>query len=243
MIIVMIGGKARVGKTTMANIIAEYCLNNNLTPKMVPFAYGLKKAAESKGLSKDKNSEEYRKFCQTLGESMRIKNPDHWVNEWTAAVEAIRKEEQTLLEVDDLWKERVVIVDDCRYMNEVAKAREYGATTIFIRQGKRKLIEDQAEWRNHPSEEMANSIEDNHKDYNDVFQYKLTNDSTLDVFKKHCLKNIPTWLNLIADTSRAACDCELCKANREGREPNQDKVIQELMDLLDKALDEEEGKQ
>ena len=79
MIIVMIGGKARVGKTTLANIVAEYCLNNNLTPKMVPFAYGLKKAAESKGLSKDKNSEEYRKFCQTLGESMRIKNPDHWV--------------------------------------------------------------------------------------------------------------------------------------------------------------------
>jgi uncharacterized protein YjhX (UPF0386 family) len=71
----------------------------------------------------------------------------------------------------------------------------------------------------------------------------VLSDCSLDVFKKHCLKNIPTWLNLIADTSRADCDCELCKANREGREPNQDKVIQELMDLLDKALEEEEGKE
>ena len=58
MIIVMIGGKARVGKTTLANTIAEYCIENNLTPKMVPFAYGIKKAAEDKGLTKDNNPEE-----------------------------------------------------------------------------------------------------------------------------------------------------------------------------------------
>lgn len=241
MIILMIGGKARVGKTTLANIAAEYCLNNNLTPKMVPFAYGLKKAAEARGLTKDKNPEEYRRFCQTMGESMRIKNPEHWVNEWTMAVEAIRNEEKNRLETDELWKERVVIVDDCRYMNEVAKAREYSATTIFIRQGKRKLIEEDADWRNHASEELANSIENNNKNYLDIFQYKFTNDSSLDVFKKHCLRNIPMWLNLLADSKKTTCDCELCKAHREGRDPVQEKVIQELMDLLDKALDDEES--
>ena len=67
--------------------------------------------------------------------------------------------------------------------------RDYKATTIFIKQGKRKLIEDSAEWRNHPSEDMANKIESNDKNHDDVFKYKIVNDSTLDVFKKHCLKN------------------------------------------------------
>jgi hypothetical protein len=243
MIIVMIGGKARVGKTTLANIIAEYCVNNNLTPRMVPFAYGIKKAAEAKGLSKDTNPNEYRKFCQTLGESTRIKNPDHWVNEWKLKVEEIAKEEQTALndqENLDSFKERIILVDDCRYMNEIAAARDYNATTIFIKQGKRKLFEDDGDWRNHPSEEMANSIENNDKNYTDIFKFKIPNDSSLDVFKKHAIKNIPMWLHLLADSDRLQCTCELCKANREGREPDAERVIEELMDILEKALEEED---
>jgi hypothetical protein len=243
MIIIMIGGKARVGKTTLANVVAEFCVNNNFTPKMVPFAYGIKKAAELKGLTKDNNPKEYREFCQNLGESMRIKDPDHWVNEWKIKVEQIAKEEQLALQDQenlDTFKERVIIVDDCRYMNEVAAAREYNANTIFIKQGKRKLFDDEGEWRNHPSEEMANKIEVNDKNYGDVFKFKIPNDSSLVVFKKHILKNIPVWLNLLADNSKAECDCEICKSNREGRDPDPEKIIEELMDLLEKALDEED---
>ena len=241
MIIVMIGGKARVGKTTLANTIAEYCIENNLTPKMVPFAYGIKKAAEDKGLTKDNNPEEYRRFCQTLGEAMRTRDPDHWVGEWKKKVEQISLEEKKDLEAENpFWKERVVIVDDCRYMNEVAMGRDYKATTIFIKQGKRKLIEDSAEWRNHPSEDMANKIESNDKNHEDVFKYKIVNDSTLDVFKKHCLKNIPMWLNLLADQNKNECTCEICKANPEGRDPDPDKILEELMDILEKALEEED---
>jgi hypothetical protein len=242
MIIILIGGKARVGKTTLANCIAEYCLENRLTPKMVPFAYGIKKAAELKGLSKDKDSIGYRDFCQTLGETMRIKDPDYWVNEWKLRVEEIRKEEiEQLKQNPELWKERVVIVDDCRYMNEIAIGREYNATSIFVKQGKRKLIEEDAEWRNHESEELSNKIESKDKNYTDLFYFYITNDSTVDVFKKHCIKNITTWLGFLADGSKPECNCELCKANRENREPDPERIIEDLIDILEKALDDEDN--
>ena len=243
MIIVLIGGKARVGKTTLANIIAEYCVNNNLTPRMVPFAYGIKKAAELKGLTKESNPIEYRDFCQTLGESMRIQNPDHWVNEWKKRVAEIEKEEQSEINNNESYKERVVIVDDCRYMNEVAIGRKLGATCIFVRQGKRVLEDDSALWRNHESEDLSNKIEGKDKNYLDIFQLVIPNDSTLDVFKNHVTKNIPSWLGLLADGSKAECNCEICKANRENREPDHNKVMEELLDMLEKALEEEDNKE
>jgi len=242
MVIVLIGGKARVGKTTLANMIAEYCINNNLTPRMVPFAYGIKKAAEQKGLTKDSDPLGYRDFCQTLGESMRIKNPDHWVNEWKIRVSEIEKEEQLDMSTNDSYKERVVIVDDCRYMNEVAMGRKLGATCIFVKQGKRVLEDDVAGWREHESELLSNKVEGRDKSYSDIFSIVIPNDSTLDVFKKHALKNIPTWLGLLADGSKAECNCEICKANRENREPDHNKVMEELLDLLEKALEEDEEK-
>lgn len=238
MIIVLIGGKARVGKTTLANVIAEYCVNNNLTPRMVPFAYGIKKAAELKGLTKDSNPKAYRDFCQTLGESMRIKNPDHWVDEWKVKVAEIEKEEQLEMQNNDSYKERIVIVDDCRYMNEVAIGRKLGATCIFVKQGKRIIEDDSAEWREHPSEDLANKIESKDKNYNDIFKYIIPNDSTLDVFKKHIIKNIPTWLGLLADGRKYQCNCEICKASRENREPDPVKVMEDILEILEKKLEE-----
>jgi len=242
MITVIIGGKGRVGKTTVANIIAEFSLENNLTPKIVPFAYGIKQAAKNKGLTKENNPKEYRDFCQTLGESMRVKNPDHWVNEWKARVYEIEKEETNdLLTNPEFWKERVIIVDDCRYTNEVAAARDFNAVSIFIKQGKRIIPEDDAEWRLHPSEDLANRVDAGDKDYQEMFKYVITNDSTPNALKNHCLANISKWLKLSIDLGENdICNCELCRARRENRDPDPEKVIDELMDILEKALEEED---
>lgn len=49
MIVIMISGQARVGKTTLSNFIAEYCVHNNLTPKIIPFALSIKKQAAIEG--------------------------------------------------------------------------------------------------------------------------------------------------------------------------------------------------
>ena len=75
----MIGGQARVGKTTLAKWISEYAYNNKYTPVIVPFAAALKEEAAKKGYTKDTNQEEYREFCQTLGSTMRQEDPDYWV--------------------------------------------------------------------------------------------------------------------------------------------------------------------
>jgi adenylate kinase len=245
MITVIIGGKGRVGKTTVANIIAEFALENNLTPKIVPFAHGIKEAAKAKGLTKDSNPAEYRNFCQTLGESMRVKNPDHWVNEWKKRVKEIEKEETNdLLLNAEFWKERIIIVDDCRYVNEVAAARDLNAVSIFVKQGKRRIIDEDAEWRMHPSEELANHIEAGNKDYLEMFKYTVTNDSTLNALKNHCLANMNKWLGLTINFSenQDECGCELCTARREDRDPDPEKIINELMDILEKALEEEDEK-
>ena len=78
----MIGGKARVGKTTLAKWLSEYAYKEGYSPVLLPFAQALKEEAETRGYSKDKNPEEYRLFCQTLGSEMRATDSDFWVNKF-----------------------------------------------------------------------------------------------------------------------------------------------------------------
>ena len=104
------------------------------------------------------------------------------------------------------------------------------------------IAEDDAEWRLHPSEDLANRIEAGDKDYQDMFKYIITNDSTPNALKNHCLANISKWLELSIDLGgNDTCNCELCRARRENRDPDPEKVIDELMDILEKALEEEDN--
>jgi guanylate kinase len=240
--VIMLGGQARAGKTTLAKWLSEYAYNQGYTPVILPFAGLLKAEAEAKGYSKEKNPEEYRAFCQTLGSNMRQEDADFWVKKFKTKVKSLYEQEQKALKDEpDTWHEKVIIVDDCRYMNELAAARDLRALTIFITPGSRELIEHDAEWRKHESEALAIQIDSGNKDYQNIFHYNIKNDKSLKDFKNKCEDKFEEWFTITAEALLdRLCDCELCLSSREDRDPNGEKVIQDIIDLILEDKDDED---
>jgi len=230
----MIGGQARVGKTTLAKWIAEFAYQNGYTPKILPFAAALKEEAEKKGYSKDKDAKEYREFCQNLGSEMRKQDSEYWVNKFRDKIKELYNDEQKDLAADpDTWHEKVIIVDDCRYMNELAAARDLMALTIFVSPGDRELIDHDADWRQHESEAMAINVDNGDKDHKDLFHYFIKNSETTADYKKKVFAKFEEWFMILSENLVVnLCSCELCVASREDREPDAQTVFKDLMELM-----------
>jgi hypothetical protein len=239
----MLGGKARVGKTTLAKWLSEYAYNNGYSPVLCPFAGGLKDEAESLGYSKEKDAAQSRAFCQELGSSMREQDPDYWVKKFREKVKDLYAKEQEALKADpDTWHEKVIIVDDCRYSNEIAAARDLRALTIFLTHGERELIDHNAEWRTHESETLANEIELGNKDYKEMFHYVLKNNATERNFKEKTQQKFEEWFHVLTEgLVDDLCGCELCMSSREDRDPDAEEVIKEIMDMLNTPNEENNG--
>lgn len=234
MLIIMIGGQARVGKTTLAKWLSEYAYNEGYTPVILPFAQALKDEAEKRGYSKDKNPEEYRAFCQILGSEARSEDPDFWVKKFKEKIKFMYEQEQKALTEDpDTWHEKVIIVDDCRYMNEVATARDLKALTVFVSAGDRELPEAKAEWRTHESEAMANALEQNDKNYTEVFDYVVRNAFSERQYKNKVTEKFEEWFHILSEGLVGnLCSCEMCIASREDRDPDAERVVQHILDII-----------
>jgi hypothetical protein len=198
--IIQISGKGRVGKTTLAHLIARHSFNKGYIPVILPFAQAIKVAAEQEGITKEADSSKYRKFCQTLGATRRAEDPDYWV---VKTFEVIQ--EYMVKEIDNKKQgktnfEYVIIQDDVRYMNELAFGRDLVATQIFLEAGERTLEEANAEWRHHESETLANSIESSlqqpNNEYEELFDFILTNDGSLQDLEHATKDSLELWLNL-----------------------------------------------
>jgi hypothetical protein len=200
--IVQISGKGRVGKTTLAHLIAKYVFDLGYIPVLLPFADAIKKQAAEAGITKEKDSTTYRDFCQQLGASKRAEDPEYWV---VRSYETIQ--EYMIKELDNKAAgkpnfEYVIIQDDVRYMNELAFGRELAATQIFLSQGFRKLEEDKAEWRNHESETLANSVEDSFKnntkknEFDELFDIIVQNDGDLEDLEYLTKQATEYWMEL-----------------------------------------------
>ena len=191
---VMLGGRARVGKTTIAKMIAEFAYHLGFKPIFLPFAGPIKEEAKEKGYSKDKNSIEYRDYCQKMGAALRADDSDYWVNKWASQVQEVIKLEAEDIERGEKYWERVILVDDCRYLNEVAKGRDYDSIQIFISNGEREIDDQEADWRFHESEKMANNIEAKDPNYKGIFSTILLNDGNLDDLKSVIEIYSEVWL-------------------------------------------------
>jgi len=200
--IIQISGKGRVGKTTLAHLIAKYSFELGYIPVILPFADAIKQQAAALGITKEKDSSAYREFCQQLGANRRSEDPDYWV---VRSYESIQ--EYMIKELDNKKEgktnfEYVIIQDDVRYMNELAFGRDIVATQIFLSQGIRKLEEEDADWRNHESETLANDIEHSYKKaniqgkYDDLFDVVVTNDGELDDLDYLVKQAIEYWLDI-----------------------------------------------
>jgi len=242
--IIMIAGKAGVGKTTIANTIAAESFKLGLVPILLSFAGPLKEEAKEKGYDKKEFPERYREYCQDIGAAMRVLDEDHWVKLMHSSIQEVIAEEQKHIEQGDKFWERCVIIDDCRYVNEVAYGIAEDAVRLFISSGKRKLYD--AEWRNHESEALANLVEsgDGHGiEYRDLFQHIIYNDKTEGSLDDRLREMVPIWCGTkVGNGERGLlCGCEGCKAKRNGKTPFSDTLFGELMDLIDLEdwLDEE----
>mgnify|MGYP000706520128 CR=1 FL=1 len=253
MITILLAGKARVGKTTAANEIAKICKELGLNPVILPFAKAIKDEAMNMGLSKETNPELYRSYCQTVGGSKRATEPDHWVNMFNAAWRELQAAEERVLESNGIFEETVVIVDDCRYMNELNYAKSIGAVTVFISDGGRVLEDAKGEWRNHESEDLANQFEGGNKDYQDLFEWVLMNGASKTVFQNKLYSRVVAWTN--ADpVSMVGCDCKSCRLFKKDMSPvemgfynllwamleTDDEEIEDIPDMIDDLLNDDD---
>jgi hypothetical protein len=242
MITILLCGQARVGKTTAANYISKIAKKEGFRPIILPFAEPIKQAAEEAGLFKDKDPEAYRKFCQEQGGGKRKEDPDFWLNKFLDKwKDHWKKDEQAANDPERLWAETVVIVDDCRYLNELnAGKTKMGAVTVFISSGDRELEDPNGEWRKHDSEDMANQKVAGNKDYQDIFEWVIKNDKDQDTYLEKIKERIPYWLGLDASIM-CACDCVGCLSYKKD-EPAPQELMDKLFDEIERALglDEEE---
>lgn len=213
MIVVFFAGKARVGKTTAANHLAKFAKKNDMNPVIVPFAKAIKDAAVAAGLSKDADPKAYRDYCQKIGAQRRAEDQDYWVKAFASTLMDLQlKDMEKMNDPEAFWKETVVIVDDCRYLNEINFGRTIGATVMFVSAGDRKLEDHEAEWRNHESEEVANKNDSGDKDYKDMFQWWINNDSSEKKFLEKLTDRFPIMLGLTPHSWSDQCDCAGCQA-------------------------------
>lgn len=191
--LIIISGPARVGKTTLANMIAKQAFDLGLIPTLKSFVDPLRKEAESRGYFKDKNPIEYREFCQTHGALKREIDPDYWVKVFEEDLAVLYEQEVADLKENKTYWERCVIVDDCRYENELSLGIKYRGKRIFLHPGTRKLEDWDADWRKHHSEKMARDIINGETDDADLFDYILMNDSNKEHLEGKVDIMAPVW--------------------------------------------------
>jgi DNA polymerase III delta prime subunit len=238
MITILLAGKARVGKTTAAEEIVKICKELGLNPVILPFAKAIKDEALAMGLSKEANPELYRSYCQTVGGARRLIEPDHWVNMFNAAWRQLQAAEaKTLESATTIFEETVVIVDDCRYMNELNYAKSIGAITVFISDGGRVLEDANGAWRQHESEDLANQFEGGNKDYQDLFEWVMMNGNSKTVFQSKLHSRVVAWTN--ADpVSMVGCDCVSCRLFKKDISPIEAGWYNMLTSLLESDDDD-----
>lgn len=226
-------GAGRAGKSTVASILYDVAMENNYIPVILPFAKALKREAQEMGYSKDKNPDEYRKYCQEWGAKRRAEDPDYWVNKIKQEVHGLAQIEGVLKEKDEDRFEHLIIQDDVRYMNEIAFGRDVGAYQIFITTGRRTIPEMFEEWRLHESEDIAIRVEAGRPDYTDLFHEYLVNRAPIPELVGYVRSNFYKWI-----TEESPSLDPITQKYRNGQVPNEGflKLLM-LKDELDKIED------
>ena len=235
---VILAGPARVGKTTIAKCLATFAFKVGLRPQILPFAGAIKEEAKASGITKEEKPEEYRQYCQSLGSLKRQEDPEYWLKRFDKIVNGFLKEEKKRLNQDVKYWETIILIDDCRYMNEVAYGKEKNATLIFVSPGERLLPDHNAEWRQHESEVLATKVLLRDKDYQDIFPWIIRNETTLKDLKRK-LKSVQSiWCGVDPNIHYTTCDCELCVSRRQDRPPNIEILISQTLEKIIEEDDE-----
>lgn len=223
--IISFSGRAGSGKTTIVRELMRHLFDDGYSPVYLPFAQLLKEEAAQQGYGKETNPLDYRKFCQDFGAKKRQENKDYWIERWVEKYESHLHQERT----GERLSETVILIDDCRYINETETVKDRGGKTIFVASGTRTLVDERAPWRKHESEALANLIEKTLRYKKDVitpFCQVFWNQESLEELEDGLVFAYQDWLE------ESPCDCELCKSRRENRKPNMDAIIEDIREIL-----------
>jgi len=235
MIILGLSGKARTGKSRLCKELYDAAERLGWDIEIKPFAGPLKKhVVETLGFTKESNPSMYRKYCQKIGAEERKKDPDYWVKLWH---KDMLEEFKTEMETSE--RPVLYLVDDVRYANEIKTLNrpDVNATILFVKHGKRQIEDPDGAWRQHESENLANTYEKSPDEYlkNEVgYHFVVHNDKPEEEIQKWATN----FISYLAASD--PCLCETCVANYEMREPNIDKIDEELKEFLNDLLGEED---
>lgn len=139
---ILISGKAEAGKTTTAKIIKEYLESEGNKVVLAPYGQYVKDTAKMVWDWDGNKDEEGRKLLQWWGTNyVRNKDPNFWLDTVTRLVHILEG-------IVDY-----VIIDDCRFRNEITpwyNGRNYVHTIRVERPGHENALTP--EQRMHPSE-------------------------------------------------------------------------------------------
>lgn len=240
MFVLVIGGMAGVGKTKVADYLEKSAFLMGYTPKRISFASPLKDhVAKEHGYDdwrvfKYEHPDIYRKNCQEIGASKREVDPNYWINIWKEQLlEEQKKELERHDDKDFGWSETCVIVDDCRYKNELDAAKEFDALTLFIYAGKRAkdLPDIDAPWRAHESEWLSQRIEAFEDGYEELFDWCLFNNTTEENLFRKIDERLPFFVGDHVSRFGDICRCASCMAFKYDLQP------EELSESFKAAID------
>lgn len=118
-------GVAQAGKSTAAHMAAEMLRNKGHKVAIRSFAGPLKEGLAEMGIHKDKTPDLYREAAQYMGtEICRSYDDNWWVNQMKHTV-------------DTMGDDTIILIDDCRFANELDYLKSIDATLVFILAGPR----------------------------------------------------------------------------------------------------------
>jgi hypothetical protein len=141
-VILLVAGKAGVGKTTFSKLAQSYLVEKNFMTTILPFANEIKKCAREYFGWDGKKDERGRKLLQQLGTEVgRAYDPDLWVKSFVSSIN------RGVLHPD------FALADDWRFTNEydyLSKLPEYDVRKILVTSTVRGGLNGDA--NNHASE-------------------------------------------------------------------------------------------
>ena len=166
-VVILISGKAGVGKTTLAEYLMDYFLIEDFSSDIYPFAEGVKNCARDYFNWDGVKDERGRKLLQNIGNAGREYDENLWVN---CVIDYL----DGSLFLDDL-----VIIDDWRYPNEEERLKEVTQLYVFTV----KVLSD---GRGNLNGSLSSDISETSLDSKSVYDFIVVNNlsTTLEDLKK-----------------------------------------------------------
>jgi len=132
------------GKTAICQALLDLPRHRHL--HVMHFADPIKNCLRSIGVTKEGTPSLFRALAQTVGQTCRNHDSNHWVNRFAIAHDSITHDNSSV----------VVLIDDVRYQNEIDYILERGGTLVFVDAfGRVDLTEER---RAHESELISNIL-------------------------------------------------------------------------------------